>query len=67
MLFCFLSIKRALSKLVKIFFVTSKALYVLEKVKVYQIAEARKKKYILLNNLGNKYNVIKKFGQFLSY
>ena len=50
-LFCFLSIKRALSKLGKIFFVTSKALYVLEKVKVW---EFRILNLMTLSNCGSK-------------
>ena len=30
-------------------------------------AWAEKKKYILLNNLGNKHTLLMRFGQFMSY
>ena len=77
-LVCFLSLNESTFQTRKnVFYFTSKALFVLEKIKFQNSAfsnfmtssnaSAQNKKYISLNNLGSKYSLLMKFGQFMSY
>ena len=60
--------KKAPVKLMKnVFYFTSKALFVLEIIKVQNFRHSQKKKCILLNKLGVKRSLLMKFGQFTSY
>ena len=71
----FLSLSKTTCQTKKnVFYFTSKALFVLEKIKSNQYhfmtssnAWVSNKKYILLNYLGSKDSLLMKFDQFLSY
>ena len=76
LLVCFLSLKESFCETMKnVFYFSSKALFVLEKIKVLNFrysnimtssnAKAQNKKYILLNNLRSKHSLSVKLGQFM--
>ena len=73
LLVCFLSlIESTCGTRKNVFYFTSEALFVLEKIKCQYYtfsnfmtssnAQAQNKKYVLLNTLGSKHNLLMKFG-----
>ena len=78
LLVCFLSLNKSTCQCRKnVFYFTSKALFVLKKIKFQNStfsnvmassnAWPQNKKHISLNNLGSKYILLMNFGQFMSY
>ena len=72
LLVCFVCLKRGLVKQGKMFFIHFKALLILEiasfkflDIQMHYVIKCVSTKHILLNNLGSKYSLVMKFGQFI--